>query len=113
MSVQYVISSLPCVNFRATVSTTVPRFAQLSDCRLVCLYEALVYCGQTVGWIMMKLGTEVVVDTSHIAACRAYGQTDEVFLAVWVYSEVNENAPTRQTPTTDEPGIERVQTCTR
>jgi len=40
----------------------------LSDCCLsVCpvLSVTLVYCGQTVGWIKMKLGTEVGIGPSH------------------------------------------------
>jgi len=32
----------------------------------VCLSPTLVYCSQTVGWIKMKLGTEVDRDTDHI-----------------------------------------------
>jgi len=31
----------------------------LSDCCPVCLSVTLVYCGQTVGWIKMKLGMQV------------------------------------------------------
>jgi len=31
----------------------------LSVCRLSCLSVTLVHCGQTVGWIKMKLGTQV------------------------------------------------------
>jgi len=37
----------------------------LSVC-LVCLPVTLVYCGQTVGWIKMKLGTEVGLCPGHI-----------------------------------------------
>jgi len=53
----------------ATVCKTV-RF-MLSD-RVRCpvcpagLSEALVYCGQTVGWIKMKLGMEVCLGPGHI-----------------------------------------------
>ena len=32
----------------------------------VCLSVTLVYCGQTVGWIKMKLGTPVGLDPGHI-----------------------------------------------
>jgi len=32
----------------------------------VCLCVTLVYCGQTVGWIKMKLGTQVGLGPSHI-----------------------------------------------
>jgi len=37
----------------------------LSDCP-VCLCLTLVYCGQTVGWIKMKLGMEVDLSPGHI-----------------------------------------------
>jgi len=32
----------------------------------VCLSVTLVYCGQTVGWIKMKLGVEVGLGPGHI-----------------------------------------------
>jgi len=35
-------------------------------CLSVCLSVMLVYCGQTVGWIKMKLGVEVGLSLSHI-----------------------------------------------
>jgi len=38
--------------------------SDLSAC-LSCLSVTLVYCGQTVGWIKMKLGTEVGLGPSH------------------------------------------------
>jgi len=39
----------------------------LSDrCLSVCLSVTLVYCGRTVGWIKMKLGTEVGHGLGHI-----------------------------------------------
>jgi len=41
----------------------------LSDCCPVCLYVLsvmLLYCGQTVGWIKMKLGMEVGLGPGHI-----------------------------------------------
>jgi len=38
----------------------------LSDRCLCCLSVALVYSGQTVGWIKMKLGTEVGLGRGHI-----------------------------------------------
>ena len=34
--------------------------------RLSCLFVVLVYCGQTVGWTKMKLGTEVGLGSGHI-----------------------------------------------
>jgi len=39
----------------------------LSDRCLSCLSVTLVYCGQTVGWIKMKLGTQVGLGPGHIA----------------------------------------------
>jgi len=36
------------------------------SCLSVCLSLTLVYCGQTVGWIKMKLGTEVDLGPGHI-----------------------------------------------
>jgi len=38
----------------------------LSDCCLSCLSVTFLYCGQTVGWIKMKLGTEVGLGPGHI-----------------------------------------------
>ena len=38
----------------------------LSDHCLSVMSVTLVYCGQTVGWIKMKLGTEVGLDHGHI-----------------------------------------------
>jgi len=38
----------------------------LSDRCLSVLYVTLVYCGQTVGWIKMKLGVQVDLATGHI-----------------------------------------------
>jgi len=35
-------------------------------CLSVCLSMTLVYCGQTVGWIKMKVGTEVGLGPGHI-----------------------------------------------
>ena len=37
----------------------------LSDCCLSCLSVTLVYCGQTVGWIKIKLGMEVGLGPGH------------------------------------------------
>ena len=37
----------------------------LSDRCLSCLSATLVYCGQTVGWIKMKLGMEVGLGPGH------------------------------------------------
>jgi len=38
----------------------------LSDHCLSCLSVMLVYCGQTVGWIKMKLGVELGLSAGHI-----------------------------------------------
>ena len=35
-------------------------------CLFVCLSVTLVYCGQTVGWIKMKLGVQVGLGPGHI-----------------------------------------------
>jgi len=35
------------------------------SCLSVCLPDTLVYCGQTVGWIKMPLGTEVGLGPGH------------------------------------------------
>ena len=32
----------------------------------ICLSVTLVYCGQTIGWIKMKLGMEIGLDPGHI-----------------------------------------------
>ena len=59
-----------CMSFWATVCKTVR--PMLSDrCPVmsvlsVCLSVTLVYCGQTVGWIKMKLGTKVDLSPGHI-----------------------------------------------
>jgi len=54
-------------DFRATVCKTVR--PMLSDCRLSVglsvLSAMLVYCGQMVGWIKMKLGMEVGLCPGH------------------------------------------------
>jgi len=42
----------------------------LSDHCLSVLSVTLMYCGQTVGWIKMKLGTEVGLGSGHIALDR-------------------------------------------
>jgi len=45
------------------------RFRPLSVCTLpcpVCLSETLVYCGQTVGWIKIKLAMQVGLGSGHI-----------------------------------------------
>ena len=54
-------------HFWATVCETVRRM--LSDRRMscpICLYVTLVYCGQTVGRIKMKLGVRVGLGPGHI-----------------------------------------------
>jgi len=40
------------------------------SCLSVCLCVTLVYCGQMVGWIKMKLGIEVVLHTGDIMLDR-------------------------------------------
>jgi len=55
-------------NFWATVSKTVRRM--LSDRSLSCLSVTLVYCGQKVGWIKIKLGMEVGLGPGHIVLDR-------------------------------------------
>jgi len=48
--------------FRETVCTTVPLSYQTVVCPVcmyVCLSVTLVYSGQTVGWIKMKLGMQL------------------------------------------------------
>jgi len=52
------------VAFWATVCKTVR--PMLSNRCLSCLSETLVYCGQTVQWIQMKLGTEVGLGSGDI-----------------------------------------------
>ena len=51
-------------DFWATVCKTVR--PMLSDRCLSALSVTLVYCGQTVGWIKMKLGMEIGLGPSHI-----------------------------------------------
>jgi len=53
--------------FRATICENGSPYAiePLSVCP-VCLSVTLVYCGQTVGWIRMPLGTEVGLGPGHI-----------------------------------------------
>ena len=55
-------------HFWATVCKTVRPMLSDHDCPVlsVCLSLTLVYCGQTVGWIKMKLGTEVGLGPGHI-----------------------------------------------
>jgi len=57
-----------CLNFWATVCKTVRPILShrcLSVC-LSCLFVTLVYCGQTVGWIKMKLDMRVGLGPGHI-----------------------------------------------
>jgi len=42
-----------------------PLSCPVLSCLSVCLSVTLVYCGQTVGWIKMKLGTEVGLGPGH------------------------------------------------
>jgi len=51
-------------NFLATVSKTVR--PMLSDRSLSCLSVTLVYCGQKVEWIKVKLGVQVGLGPGHI-----------------------------------------------
>ena len=51
--------------FGAIVCKTIRPLSVLS-CLSVCLSVALMYCGQTVAWMNMKLGTEVGLDSGHI-----------------------------------------------
>ena len=63
-------ASLTCVRFRFFGRLLVKRFAQCyRTVDLSCLSVlsvTLVYCGQTVGWIKMKLGMEVGLGPGHI-----------------------------------------------
>jgi len=54
------------------VGKTVRPCYQTAVCRSVqsCLSVTLVYCGQTVRWIKMKLGTEVGLGPGHIVLDR-------------------------------------------
>jgi len=53
--------------FWATVCKTVrPRLSDRCLSCLIVLSVTLLYCGQTVGWIKMKLGTEVGLNPSYI-----------------------------------------------
>jgi len=55
-----------CQRFWATVSKTVrPMLSDRCPVCPVCLSVTLVYCGQTVGWIKMKLGMEVGLGSGH------------------------------------------------
>jgi len=60
------------ISFWATICKTVrPMLSTVVlACLSVCLSVMLVYCGQTVGWIKMKLGTEVGLGPGHIVLDR-------------------------------------------
>ena len=45
----------------------------VSVCLSVCLSVTLLYCGQTVGWIKMKLGVEVGLGRGHIVSDGDWG----------------------------------------
>ena len=61
---EFIIRTYRLYNFWATVCQTVRPI--LSDrCLSVCLSVMLVYCGQTVWWIKMKLGTQVGLGPGH------------------------------------------------
>ena len=53
------------IRFWATVNSSPYAIGPLSVC-LSCQSVTLVYCGQTVGWIRMKLDTEVGLCLGHI-----------------------------------------------
>ena len=57
-------SPVPVVHFWVTISKTVR--PMLSDRCLSVLSVKLVYCGQMVGWIKMKLGMQVGLGLGHI-----------------------------------------------
>jgi len=59
------ISLLQVMHFWATVCKTV-RLCYRSVVCLSVLSVMLVYCGQTVGWIKMKLGMQVGLSLGHI-----------------------------------------------
>ena len=58
----------PLLNVVVTLTTTFWATVRKIVCSTlsVCLSVTLVYCGQTVGWIKMKLDTEVGLDRGHI-----------------------------------------------
>ena len=56
-----------CKTVRPTLSDHCP---VLSVCLSVCLSAIFVYCGQTVGWIKMKLGMEVGLCLGHFVLDR-------------------------------------------
>jgi len=51
--------------FLATLCNT-PICYRSVVCSSVCMYVTFVYCGQTVGWIKMKLGMQVGLGPGHI-----------------------------------------------
>jgi len=55
------------LHFWATVCKTVRLCYRTVVC-LFCLSITVMYCGQTVGWIKMKLGTEVGLVPDHIVS---------------------------------------------
>ena len=57
----------PCLTF-ANIGNWVTILKQFTLCyqTIVCLSLTLMYCGQTVGWIKVKLGTEVDLGPGHI-----------------------------------------------
>jgi len=64
----------------------------LSDHRLSVLSVTLVYCGQTVGWISMELGTQVGLGPLHIVLNRdpaplpRKGQSSTIFRPYLLWS---------------------------
>jgi len=49
----------------------------LSDRCVSCMFVTLVYCGKTVGWIKMPLGTELGLGPGHIVLDRDPGTSTE------------------------------------
>jgi len=78
----YLLYTQVCIHtwheFLGTVRKTVrpmlpdrcPVCSVLSVCLSVCLSVTFVYCGQTVAWIKMKLGTKVGLGPGHIVLDR-------------------------------------------
>jgi len=52
------------------LSDRCPAWMTVMSCLSVCLSMTLVYCGQTVRWVKMKLGTEVELGPGHIVLDR-------------------------------------------
>jgi len=83
------------VDFWETVCKTVR--PMLSDHCLSCLSVTLVYCGQTVGWIKMKLGTEVGLGPRHIVLRNMGTQLPLPFFG-WAGSPITQCGLSRGSP---------------